>query len=89
MSDHLESRMFGIRKIDDRSQSCAGYQLSKVKHKCNEVHNQHYNKQNNKDNEPESATAMYMGQMVHRHTSYKTNYKHGGTISRVKRLCQS
>ena len=59
MGDHLESRVFDIRKTDGRSQSCAEYQLSKVKHKCNEIHNQNYNKQNNKNNEPKSATAMY------------------------------
>ena len=52
----MESRVFDIRKTDGRSQSCAEYQLSKVDHKCNEIHN---NKQDNKNNEPKSATAMY------------------------------
>ena len=68
MSDHLESRVFDIRKTDGRSQSCAEYQLSKVKHKCNEIYNQNHNKQNNKDNEPKSATAMYGLNGVQKHT---------------------
>ena len=44
MGDHLESRVFDIRKTDGRAQSCAEYRLSKVKHKCNEIYNQNYNK---------------------------------------------
>ena len=60
--------MFDIRKTDGRSQSCAEYQLSKVKHKCNEIYNQNHNKQNNKDNEPKSATAMYGLNGVQKHT---------------------
>ena len=64
----MESRVFDIRKTDGRSQSCAEYQLSKVKHKCNEIYNQNHNKQNNKDNEPKSATAMNGLNGVQRHT---------------------
>ena len=68
MSDHLESRVFDIRK------SCVEYQLFKVKHKYNEIHNQNHNKQNNKDNEPKSTTAMYGSNGVQKHT-IQMNYK--------------
>ena len=39
-----------------------------LKHKCNEIYNQNHNKQNNKDNEPKSATAMYGLNGVQKHT---------------------
>ena len=52
MGDHLECRVFDIRKTDGRSQPCTDYQQGSVSSK----HKQ--NKQNNKK-EPKSATAMY------------------------------
>ena len=90
MSDHLESRACDIHKTDGQSQSCAEYQLSKVKHKRNEIHNQNYNKQNNKNNEPKSATAMYGSNDAHKYTiqnglqAWRDNFTCGEAMSELR-----